>query len=928
MPVFIGGRTWVTVGQITWTAQGGGLVLRSDSQSLVKVSRTARGSLLIGETTAPVVEGRSYIAIGGLNLASDIDVTVTAFGFISQENTVWLVGVGEVTTPAFSYYATGSVYARGTSGPILHAETGGLVRVSGAARIISDNYFYATSGNLLFSGQAEIVEGYRQFAMLGSVAVAGTAEVIRGFHVFEGTGTTVLLGNALSFFGFAFSHNPTGYLSVVGAADIVQGFHLFTAAGNIQVLGTAGVPRYGLRYPLVVSGRLYLRGSAFEQIKLFVATLRSEWHVKGEITAREEFTWNNRGALVNGHSILYWFRVTSECLPIGCDTIGVQVLGDTDNCMVQEPQEGQEQGGQLVRWQQTLTATDVADLCYRLKQTYLAYPIKWKVKKIEKFIRPVYSDEGSSMDCQIIEEETSFCSIPECMELCLMGLGDAEVPMGINAYLIPVTKYVSNVLEPLYISGRAAASILPYKFTVGGKVTITGRAEYIANAYAKTGSLKNRLTGVAILVSSAWKHTSSGTLRIFGTSNKISSFWRRAGYGEISFEGSSSVWVSRRFLPTTKQIYTTGSATYRIQVARFISAMDGRFSVGTETSVFCSAWQHTMKGRVQIRASNLTKSTNCQKIASGSIILESSWRRGCRYVASSSIRICGFSRVGLSYVGRGNLTSSGQARVTGPNFLRTALGGLRYSGVGVTRSSDLGEFEAAMGMNAFIDYHQFVYRESIYDPLVWPTNDLDVATRCSCSPVPQTLFLNNAFDRLGGFSEFLRRNKFSLPAAIPLKYSTISSKWDRNYHFHGTGLVDGVYEKWILRVEWFCANNVVGDFTGESLWQLMIMLRRSTVYDSNVSKILINIIDSNAICRANAFEFTWNYSPRTATFSVNKNLTINGNVVDEIGIFSGEYWRNRELKTTLADRVVAQTVPTTSIEQFLPAKQMTIFGRS
>jgi hypothetical protein len=624
--------------------------------------------------------------------------------------------------------------------------------------------------------------------------------------------------------------------------------------------------------------------------------------------------------MIDGRSVLYWFRVTSECVPVGCDGMGVQF--QDYNCATQENGEGQ-----LVQYQQTLTATDVADLCYRLKQTFLAYPLKWKVRKIEKFLRPVYSDGNLEYQCQILEEEKSFCSIPECMELCLMGLGEAEVPMGIQTTLIPVNRFVAHIEDPLYLISKTTAVIPPNRPVVGGKIAVGGTAEFSSDSAAMVTTFGVILSSQSLIVSSVWSHVASGHIHATAAGRFVSSAWRKVGQASVNLRGTAEVNQIDRRLVAVGRISQHGKAESVIQTANFRFETAGILNVGSEATRLSSAWATSGTGGVQLGINNIVYSSSWQKTSGGAISLRSNYQCGRRYSVAGGVSTSGKAIAGMGYRATGTVILAGESGKVGSNFTKTTNGTIRVSGAAIKKSNNLGFFECKLGGEAFIDYHQLIYRESIYDPLEWSTNELDVATLCKCSPIPPTLYLAGTFDKFSRFTDFLRRNKFALPYAIPIKFSSKSAKWERNYHFHGMGTTEG-YEKWVVRCEWFCGTNFEGGFSGESLWQLMIMLRRSTSTRSDVSKILVNVMDSSAVCRANTLEITWNYSPKTHLFSINKNLTINGNIVDEIGIFSGDYWRNRQLKATLSDVVPKPLTPTMSLEQFLPAKKTTIFGRT
>jgi len=119
------------------------------------------------------------------------------------------------------------------------------------------------------------------------------------------------------------------------------------------------------------SGNIVLGGTAITSCEYFVAEDFS-WNIQTVAVKDVVFKWDV------GNQNLHYYTVEGKCqTPPTCEITGVE-LGD-GTC-----------GSGGARFSQTIAAFDLPDLCEKLKELFLNYPVKWPINKIRRHSRPVY----------------------------------------------------------------------------------------------------------------------------------------------------------------------------------------------------------------------------------------------------------------------------------------------------------------------------------------------------------------------------------------------------------------------------------------------------------------------------------------------------------------------------------------------------------
>lgn len=273
----------------------------------------------------------------------------------------------------------------------------------------------------------------------------------------------------------------------------------------------------------------------------------------------QSFTWN----LSQGY--LYHYRIQGTCINSSCKTTGLQ------------PNDAKCGGTDLQRFLWNISARDLTDLCTKMKDRFLTMPWSWPVLSIKKFSRPaltsdVAQDEANGIDhsCNELEEQETFCEIPECLEFCL------------SSY------------QTTYLSGTASLLHISKGYTAQGGLTLFGSAWW---HHAK-GNLK--VFGSALTAAPEQYYTASGELKIFGTSNLEHYSYTMSGglkvFGAAGINNPDYYLLARSYL-VSSIIYKTIESNYA-----------DTSTLSSDTSEILSSCNCRVLGRVLKTRINLTQS--------------------------------------------------------------------------------------------------------------------------------------------------------------------------------------------------------------------------------------------------------------------------------------------------------------------------------
>src|SRR5690606_12863512 len=101
-----------------------------------------------------------------------------------------------------------------------------------------------------------------------------------------------------------------------------------------------------------------------------------------------------------------------------------------------------------------------------------------------------------------------------------------------------------------------------------------------------------------------------------------------------------------------------------------------------------------------------------------------------------------------------------------------------------------------------------------------------VVTACGCGTTPLTLRLDHTLIKNNSLSDFIRRNRLSLDKSLVLRYRSSGDSWQCHTHLMGTG-VSGHQERWLVRMEFACIDELNGDILGTNQWKFSMFITRA-----------------------------------------------------------------------------------------------------
>ena len=313
-------------------------------------------------------------------------------------------------------------------------------------------------GGISLGGHAidRILKG--TYPATGSISLGGSSPFTLHYH-YSAAGSVYLGGS--SPFTLHYHYSAAGRLTTGGKAVVKKGFYQMSGRGAIH---TGGRSVYQMRLYFTGGGSIILSGTSPFDYDFFFS-LNGTWKVKSIISIEKLVTWNNLGAVPVVEPTIWWWRVTGHCVPPTAYSSGVQL---------NDPLCGDE-NGPGIKYVQILTATDLPNLCKRMKETFLTYPLtKWRVQTIEKFSRPLRSDAdaeiGKNYQCLIPQSE--FCEVPECMDFCLLAGVDKDSYAKIKAKTFIVQAYIAK--GGLKLGGKSSVISPSYTWIGSGGIELKG----------------------------------------------------------------------------------------------------------------------------------------------------------------------------------------------------------------------------------------------------------------------------------------------------------------------------------------------------------------------------------------------------------------------------------------------------------------------
>lgn len=658
------------------------------------------------------------------------------------------------------------------------------------------------------------------------------------------------------------SLNNKGWIDLDGTFRF-KFYFIPSSAGYVNVSGNGMYNAYNY----TPNGGASLSGSATASTS-FIAEFDFEWDVEGEIKLSFDFQWNV------GQGVLHYYQIEGECLIADCDRGGVES---------QDPRCG---GSSKQKFIQTIAARNTADLCRKMQDKFLTYPIAWPVLKIKRHSRPAYLDDiraeeaaGKDHSCNVLEDQ-DYEDVPDCILFTLKQA--SRVNMGMNI-----------TIQQDFLSQTGSGSYRLYgnsPFTVtklnGGTINYDEGFSYAING---TGSVI--LSGAADISSSAFGYTGSGKFQLFGGADFVSPHYTYVGSGSIIMSG-----LSYSFTPTGGMILSgsatilrgraysgagsmrlSGQSVYDAQNYAFKYEGSGNVSLSGLSDIVSSAWKYTGDGGINLFGSY----TNNQTYKStGLPSLQASGSAPVNYI----VRFNGSSST------TGTIIIGGSAQVVSPAQSYIGSGGITLSSQAIIHSSWMGLLQGSMGITSSLNSVEVILSvPTATTPLI--SSAASVLTECDCRNLGIALGLSHNLGSSQPLSFFLNRNGFKLPSQTSLKYKTNEKTWRNNFNYTGFG-TDNQQERWNIIFEWACSNELAGTEQVSYLWKFSLLVqRRNTVTKESADTRILCTFGIETECLQESFDFPFVVNTKTLKFQAPNRSFVDYNLFhDEIGLFKGQPW--------------------------------------
>lgn len=631
------------------------------------------------------------------------------------------------------------------------------------------------------------------------------------------------------------------------------------------------------------------------------------WRVSAKFEIDLNFAWDV------GQQALHYYQIEGECLQdITCD-VGIN------------PNDATCATGPGAAFGTIIAATDLSDLCNKMNERFLNYPIKWPIRKIRRSSRPVYTDvidaeeaAGANHDCNTLEDQV-FCHIPECFNFCFEKPDDAELGVEI---LLQDKFYTYVGSGELTFGGQAAASVDQGTDPDGG-FELGGSATVIASHYnhLMTGNLI--LDGEFGVVSSAYSYVSSGELVLSGQAPVVSSAYNYRFRDGMAFYGSSPARMGINYKPLG--LLELGGVTSQV-VNYVVGPTSGGLTLGGVSPQKTDRYYFTASGGLELAgASANVKSSKWHYTPDSGLELSGFYKLKRRHTMDGGFTLAGDSieNQKLHHTMSGGVVLGGESLVPASSgWSWQSQTGLTLGGTGDTNYQNLGDIEAEAGSDTDFTDLEPVYPTFSDNParIIQPETGA-ILTNCGCNPMPLTLKFNHNLNEGFLLKEFLIRNKLTLSSNLTITFNRFDNIWRRTLHFKGTGI--DVKESWIILFEWGCTDEIGSVELDQSTWKLSIWVSRF-LKDSDLEKTetrLLYTFPVETVCINNTVDYRFNIDTSSGeVVDLPENFNLADSIFnDDIGLFTGRFWtRNPNLELLVTELDFPVATPTKDIKPIFP----------
>ena len=265
-----------------------------------------------------------------------------------------------------------------------------------------------------------------------------------------------------------------------------------------------------------------------------------------------------------------------------------------------------------------------------------------------------------------------------------------------------------------------------------------------------------------------------------------------------------------------------------------------------------------------------------------------------------------------------NVNFGGNAIVKSSNFTHLSSGFVEFNESAEISSSNLGTFTIDSGVFVEVLDIEAKFSETAGRTMVGTSTPVIVG--CNCPSISSVLTLSHNLNNKNRLSEFLDRNKYSLPSKLKLNYNAINDIWQQNYHYVGDSFVNNQIERWNVLFDLQCSNSIGNFDYGIYLWKLGINLISSNISTNNKleTRLLVGLPNLQT-CINSRLNIVLTINIKNMTITTTSGLDAEVLILyDNLGIFKSNYWKqNPFLKINIAAGVVSEARQTLNAETLI-----------
>lgn len=886
----------------------------------------------IGAGTLSWTKGTGTITLGGSSGTQTIDFN----GFTIEDMVINAAGTtkqlnGGFTTDSFTL-------------------TAGTINFNGRTIVSSGDFTIGTGGQVVASGL-----GGSSITVNGNLSLVGESSDRLNL---QGTSAWVLIhngdSNSVSYADVAYS-NASGGFSIVASdhnADFGNNSNwLFPIAGTGNLALSGGDQPILIKLPAIGSGGLSLEGEAESEFLAaegeefafmpigglilggdvnsrisasseqfyagtgglvlggtsdtsleYIFTTGFTWNVNSEIIISQDFEWNV------GQIPLSWYQINGECLEPNALNSGLE-LSDT--------------GCKSNTYIQIIAARGLADLCNKIKESFMTQKLIWPISSIKRWTRPVRTTDIELLETEGVDLSVNellpqdFCQVTECLELCL----DLDAEIGIiGNFTVQEVFLTATGSGGLSFGGTARVS--KTTATGSGTLTLGGTSAFKSTAYQFYGVGGLTLSGDAVEKCTDFRHIASGSLSLTGNPGIVSPQHHYTGVGGLTISSSEFGYdlILRR--AGTGGITLGGTVTAAAYWNHFHTGIGG-VTLGGNSNYVSDNYVLPATGGLTLSGNSVTTSTYFSYTTSGGLTLSGDAPIGRHYAVTGGFALGGVANAVAKYkfISSGQLIITGDSLVTSPSYFYISVGNLTLGGAGVTNNYDgnssiLGSFEIVE-----LDVQFAEDEETGLDDFAGGT----VRTPCGCAAISKMLEIGHNLNRANILNNFLFRNNYTLDSELTLVHTNFGDIWRKNIHYIGSN--GSSQERWNLIFEWGCTSEFGGVDLGVNVWKFSFFANRRdlTTGDDFDTRILL-AFPFNSVCLPTEvlrFAFTINTQLEEVTISPSSFYVDSFIFQDGIGLFKGKDWmKNPNLIFNISEITPAVSTLRYDIESIIPQEPL------